>query len=131
MPPYYSKMLDELRGSNNFGLSSLPYPYVFTIIMMTKLNLVFLTLKTAYQFAILRSCGDGVGWGIKMLGTVAFLLFKLIVTCWMYQALLELYILLRNPNQVCRASDQAIAAGLLPVFALFVYGKGVTGLEGR
>jgi len=102
-----ANQLNEVRSSNNFGLSSLPYPYVYVITSMTKLMILFKTVEKAFQMSLIQSgkeffenkdSGSNSDFEFKI--TMGFfLLFQLMAEAWMYQALLELYIVLRNPNQ--------------------------------
>lgn len=92
--------LNEIRSNNNFGLSSLPYPYIFVLATMTKLMLAFKTFRYSFSLALICYAGEyfGDSFGEKYY-MFAFTMFELFAFSWMYQVLLELYIVLRNPNQ--------------------------------
>jgi hypothetical protein len=92
--------LNEVRTSNNFGLSSLPYPYVFTISSMTKFMIIFFIVDEVFRIALIKDAADHTGgWVQEQTEIVCWSLLKLGIKVWMYQALLDLYVLLRNPNQ--------------------------------
>jgi len=94
--------LNTLRSSNNYGLSSLPFPYVFTIASMTKLFILFRTIEQGYTMGLMVDAANSLGGWSRGNGTVQGLFvlsIELVATVWMYQALLDLYCLLRNPNQ--------------------------------
>jgi len=97
-----ANQLNEVRSSNNFGLSSLPYQYVYLISSITKLMIIFKTLQKSFEIGLLTSARDFFSnrdpdTRIAVLGVL--IIFQLMVEAWVYQALLELYIVLRNPNQ--------------------------------
>jgi len=107
--------LEKLRGANDFGLSSMPYPYIFTIVVLTKLFLLTRTIAAAFDIAIFYSAyryfgGDDVDYlPASEFGTLmAVVTVDMAIVSWVYQALLDLYTLLKRPNQ-------GILAGHMPV----------------
>jgi hypothetical protein len=92
--------LNTLRSSNNYGLSSLPYPYVYAIISMTKLFIIFRTFQQGFSMALVVEASDKLnGWNDDRRWIMFVECLEIWFTVWIYQALLDLYMLLRNPNQ--------------------------------
>jgi hypothetical protein len=92
--------LNTLRSSNNYGLSSLPYPYVYAIVSMTKLFIIFRTFQQGFNRALVVDASDKLnGWNDDRRWIMFLECLEIWFTVWIYQALLDLYMLLRNPNQ--------------------------------
>lgn len=68
---------------------------------MTKLMLIFKTVEAAFLISLIADAADHFsdGWDSTRVWLVVWVIFELWMTTWMYQALLDLYLLLRNPNQ--------------------------------
>eukprot|EP00656_Telonema_subtile_P020243 TRINITY_DN21393_c0_g1_i3.p1 TRINITY_DN21393_c0_g1~~TRINITY_DN21393_c0_g1_i3.p1 ORF type:complete len:287 (+),score=55.36 TRINITY_DN21393_c0_g1_i3:262-1122(+) len=96
-----ANQLDTIRSSNNYGLSSLPYPYVFAIASMTKFMLLFSSVAFGFRVSLIKNASEYAddGWVSHRQELLAWTVFQMGAVAWIYQALLDLYILLRNPNQ--------------------------------
>ena len=63
--------------------------------------LIFKTIEAAFGISLIADASSHFddGWTRDRMWLVAWITFELSATAWMYQALLDLYLLLRNPNQ--------------------------------
>ena len=102
-------MVEELRGSNVWGLPSLPYPYSLLITFMVKCYLIIATCQVGYGLSfylttfMVQDMGTDAPPDHAMLGERIFcvimeLLYLPMINI-LYQGLLDVHSMLRNPNQ--------------------------------
>ena len=96
-------VVEELRASNAWGLPSLPYPYALIITFMVKVYLIIATLEYGYDlsfFVITFMDEESFDFPLtERLLVVALEICYLFVINLLYQGLLDLHSILRNPNQ--------------------------------
>lgn len=120
-----AQYLDDLRSSNVWGLSGLPYPYVFLVTLLVKVNIVFIAFQAAVHCQKLNKIEvtmeilgrPQLAWEFYTAAWVTWLGFA--IRAWLYQALVDLYVMLRNPNQ-------GVLAGHMPTPTFLQFTEAVT-----
>lgn len=94
------EFVERLRGANVWGLPSLPYPYVVWIVIIIKASLFLYAFNAGAVVSVLISLGQGDGgftmdlkWGIGIC------VLDVLFSNFMWQGMLDLHAMLRNPNQ--------------------------------
>jgi hypothetical protein len=96
------KQVEDLRGCNVWGLPSLPYPYSLIITFMVKSYLLVATLNIGYEMSFYWASFLFIPGGTAIYERVACYMANLLyLFCInvLYQGLLDIHSLLRNPNQ--------------------------------
>ena len=119
------KKLEILRGANVWGLPSIPYPYSLVVTIMVKWYLILSAVKTGTDLVpVLFQTMDFItysgnfenffeyGLMDMMLYGMCFVFsfFGLFVECLLYQGLLDLHTLLRDPNRDTQCGHLPVAA---------------------
>ena len=95
--------IEALRGANVWGLPSLPYPYVLLVTLMVKTYLILEALTNGYALGVFFQVSHEYGFNFEILTGVVGRIVLLVITNTLFQGLLDLHSLLRNPNraQLC------------------------------
>jgi len=93
--------IEDLRASNEWGVSVLPYPYVVLVVLVVKVYMCAEILGLAtVMFPYFHE--KGIEFAEKnFINTILLMVGSAIMSSihiWLFQALLDLYVLLRNPN---------------------------------
>ena len=130
------KKLEILRGANVWGLPSIPYPYSLVVTIMVKWYLILSAVKigsglvpvlvqTMDFMAYTGNYKDLFQYGLMdiVLYAMAFVIsfFSLFVECLMYQGLLDLHTLLRDPNRDAECGHLPVAAFVECGFVLIMH----------
>jgi hypothetical protein len=91
--------LEELRGANVWGLPSLPYPYVFVVTFIVKVYLILAAMREGVTMGTIVSSAGEFGWDSTHYGLMALIIFYVSITNFLYQGLLDLHSLLKDPNK--------------------------------
>jgi hypothetical protein len=91
--------LEELRGANVWGLPSLPYPYVLVVTILVKIYLILVALREGVTMGSVVAAANHHGWDASAYWLMAMICMYISVTNFIYQGLLDLHSMLKDPNK--------------------------------